>query len=103
MTDVGFTHIALSVAKLEASIEFYARYANFEVVHSREGVVWLSDRTRPFVLVLLDNVRAERVYAPWPDLEHELRARDLPLVSLESWTPLKEFDCVGPIFSHSHH
>lgn len=40
-------------------------------------------------------VRAERVYAPWPDLEQELRRRELPLVSLESWTPLREFDCVG--------
>ena len=43
----------------------------------------------------LPEVRAERVYAPWPDLENELRKRDLPLVSLESWTPLAEFDCVG--------
>ncbi len=43
----------------------------------------------------LDGVRAERVYAPWVDLERELRRRDLPLVSLESWIPLCEFDCVG--------
>ena len=43
----------------------------------------------------LPEVRAERVYAPWPDLETELRKRDLPLVSLESWTPLARFDCVG--------
>ncbi|MGE3166567.1 MAG: TIGR03960 family B12-binding radical SAM protein [Planctomycetota bacterium] len=43
----------------------------------------------------MSGVRAERVYAPWPDLEQELRQRGLPLVSLESWTPLREFDCVG--------
>lgn len=43
----------------------------------------------------MDDVRAERVYAPWPDLEHELRERELPLVSLESWRPLVAFDCVG--------
>ncbi len=48
----------------------------------------------------LEGVRAERVYAPWFDLEAELRARGLPLVSLESWTPLGEFDCVGFSFQY---
>ena len=43
----------------------------------------------------MDGVRAERVYAPWVDLERELRRRSLPLVTLENWTPLSEFDCVG--------
>ena len=38
---------------------------------------------------------AERVYAPWSDMEAELRARDLPLVSLESARPLCDFDVVG--------
>ena len=39
MHDVGFTHIALSVTNLDDSIDFYATYASFEVVHRREGVV----------------------------------------------------------------
>ncbi len=43
----------------------------------------------------MEGVRAERVYAPWPDLEAELRERALPLVTLETWTPLCRFDCVG--------
>ncbi|MGH9763550.1 MAG: TIGR03960 family B12-binding radical SAM protein, partial [Blastocatellia bacterium] len=38
---------------------------------------------------------AERVYAPWPDMEARLREKGLPLVSLESYTPLNEFDVVG--------
>src|SRR5215467_10302614 len=38
---------------------------------------------------------AERVYAPWPDMEARLRERLVPLVSLESYTPLAEFDVVG--------
>lgn len=38
---------------------------------------------------------AERVFAPWPDMEAELRAAGLPLVSLESATPLAAFDVVG--------
>ena len=38
---------------------------------------------------------AERVYAPWPDMEARLRERGMPLLSLESYTPLSEFDVVG--------
>jgi radical SAM family uncharacterized protein/radical SAM-linked protein len=39
--------------------------------------------------------QAERVYAPWPDMEARLRERGLPLLSLESYTPLADFDVVG--------
>ncbi len=38
---------------------------------------------------------AERVYAPWPDMEARLRERGIPLLSLESFTPLADFDVVG--------
>jgi radical SAM family uncharacterized protein/radical SAM-linked protein len=38
---------------------------------------------------------AERVYAPWPDMEAKLRERGIPLLSLESYTPLRDFDVVG--------
>jgi len=38
---------------------------------------------------------AERVYAPWPDFEGELRRRDVPLFSLENKIPLAEFDILG--------
>jgi radical SAM family uncharacterized protein/radical SAM-linked protein len=38
---------------------------------------------------------AERVYAPWPDMEARLRERGVPLLSLESYTPLRDFDVVG--------
>ncbi len=38
---------------------------------------------------------AERCYAPWVDMERELRARSLPLISLESARPLRDFDVVG--------
>ena len=43
----------------------------------------------------LDFAVGERVFAPWPDLEAELRARALPLVSLESFRPLSDFDVIG--------
>jgi radical SAM family uncharacterized protein len=38
---------------------------------------------------------AERAYLPWLDMEERLRAAHLPLTSLESRTPLREFDCLG--------
>lgn len=56
---MGFTHVALAVRDVEASIGFYSRYANMHVVHRRSDgihrVVWLSDLTRPFVVVLLES------------------------------------------------
>ncbi len=40
-------------------------------------------------------IYAERVFTPWVDMEKELRDRNLPLVSLESSTPLHQFDVIG--------
>ena len=41
------------------------------------------------------NVYCERAYAPWVDMEEELRKASLPLYSLETGTPLKAFDILG--------
>jgi radical SAM family uncharacterized protein len=38
---------------------------------------------------------AERAYAPWVDLEAELRAKGLPLFSLDTHRPAPEFDLLG--------
>jgi len=38
---------------------------------------------------------AERVFCPWIDMEGELRERGLPLLSLETASPIGEFDVVG--------
>src|SRR3954468_24181879 len=40
-------------------------------------------------------IACERAFAPWLDMEPELRARALPLVSLEGQRPLHEFDVLG--------
>jgi radical SAM family uncharacterized protein/radical SAM-linked protein len=47
--------------------------------------------------ILNDDPRtlAERAYTPWLDMQKELATRGLPLVSLESARPLKDFDVVG--------
>jgi radical SAM family uncharacterized protein len=40
-------------------------------------------------------IACERAFAPWVDMEAELRTRGLPLVSLESQQPLSTFDVIG--------
>ena len=40
-------------------------------------------------------IACERAFAPWLDMETELRARALPLVSLETQRRLDEFDVLG--------
>ncbi len=51
------------------------------------------------VLYSLMNARpdwaAERCFTPWPDMEEQLRQNGIPLYSLETFTPLKDFDVVG--------
>ena len=47
------------------------------------------------VLNRRDDTAAERVYAPWIDMEAEMRKRELPLFSLETRTPIREFDFLG--------
>ncbi len=42
-----------------------------------------------------ENFWCERVMQPWPDFEKELESNDIPLFSLESKTPLYEFDIIG--------
>lgn len=37
----------------------------------------------------------ERAFTPWLDWEHELRTNNLPGYSLETFTPLRDFDLIG--------
>lgn len=41
------------------------------------------------------DVAAERVYAPWVDMEEKMRENHIPLYSLETAVPIKEFDFFG--------
>jgi catechol 2,3-dioxygenase-like lactoylglutathione lyase family enzyme len=58
MSDLGFTHVALSVRNLAESVAFYTKYARMRLVHQRTdadvgiAVAWMTDGTRPFVIVL---------------------------------------------------
>ncbi len=42
-----------------------------------------------------DDTAAERVFCPWPDMAQELRDHRLPLASLETGRPLRDFDVAG--------
>ena len=41
------------------------------------------------------DVAAERVYAPWVDMEEQMRDKGIPLFSLESRRPIVDFDLLG--------
>ena len=43
----------------------------------------------------MKNVWCERVFHPWIDMQDRMQQRDIPLYSLESHTPLFEFDIIA--------
>ena len=43
----------------------------------------------------MDGVWCERVFAPWGDMEAEMRSADIPLFALESGDPITDFDIVA--------
>ncbi len=52
------------------------------------------------ILNSLPGVRAERVFAPWPDMGKMMKEKNIPLYSLESKIPLRSFDVVGMSLQH---
>jgi radical SAM family uncharacterized protein/radical SAM-linked protein len=62
----------------------------YEIAQSHLGLQILYDllNSRP-------DIQAERAYAPWVDMEALLRQRGLPLASLDTCSPLAEFDIIG--------
>ena len=43
----------------------------------------------------MDGVWCERVFAPWGDMEEQMRRHDLPLWALESQEPIRDFDMIA--------
>ncbi|NJM99395.1 MAG: VOC family protein [Phormidesmis sp. RL_2_1] len=83
MIDIGLTHIALPVTDIEQSIKFYSTYAGMQVVHRRidaetdVAVVWLCDRTRPFVVVLIQTSSVSSILSPLAHLGVGCQSREL--------------------------
>lgn len=59
------------------------------------GMSYLGQKILYHVLNSRPSFLAERVFAPWPDMEEKLRSRKMPLLSLENKIPLGEFDILG--------
>ncbi len=60
--------------------------------------IGMSNMALPILYELLNgqpDVLAERAFAPWGDMAAALRQAKIPLFSLESRHPLKEFDIIG--------
>jgi radical SAM family uncharacterized protein len=60
--------------------------------------IGMSNMALPILYEMLnrqEDVLAERVYAPWIDMAAAMRAAGIPLLSLESKHPLKDFGIVG--------
>jgi catechol 2,3-dioxygenase-like lactoylglutathione lyase family enzyme len=80
--DQGLTHVALTVADLEHSLAFYRRFADMVVVHRRadagtgDGVAWITDRTRPFVVVLIQTAHPSHPLGGYGHLGVAVDSRD---------------------------
>ncbi len=62
----------------------------YEIAQSHLGLQILYD-----ILNRRSDVYCERAYAPWLDMEAQLRQHGLPLASLETCTSLDEFNIIG--------
>jgi radical SAM family uncharacterized protein/radical SAM-linked protein len=87
-----------SINKDPSNVEVYIALAFPDVYEI--GMSHLGLKILYHILNSQDWLSAERVFAPWVDLESELRNRNIPLTSLESGRALSEFDIVG--FSLQH-
>jgi catechol 2,3-dioxygenase-like lactoylglutathione lyase family enzyme len=80
--DLGLTHIALPVSDVDRSIDFYSTYAGMQIVHRRldaetgVAVVWLCDRTRPFVIVLIQTASVHAILSPLAHLGVGCQSRE---------------------------
>jgi len=74
-----------------ASITFALAFPDtYEVGMSHLGLHILYD-----VLNKKDEIACERAFAPWPDMEQEMKKQNLLLSSLESGAIIKDFDILG--------
>ena len=59
------------------------------------GMSHLGLRILYHILNNVDGIAAERVYAPWPDMEQQMRDAGERLATLETATPLADCDLIG--------
>jgi radical SAM family uncharacterized protein/radical SAM-linked protein len=59
------------------------------------GMSYLGSKILYHILNSKKEIAAERVFVPGEDMEAQMRAQGVPLLSLETRTPLAEFDIIG--------
>lgn len=102
MSDLGLTHVALPVADLAASLAFYEKYAGLGLVHERvdpvtgRRVAWIGDRTRPFVVVLVEVPEVRHPLLPLAHLGVGLASRDA-VDRLAAEAQREGRACYGPV------
>ena len=80
-----------SIRKDHADLRFALAFPDvYEVGMSHLGL-----RILYHILNEVEGIAAERVFAPWPDMEAQLRAANTPLATLETATPLADCDIIG--------
>ncbi|MCG8568511.1 MAG: TIGR03936 family radical SAM-associated protein [Spirochaetes bacterium] len=76
---------------IQANVRFAISYPDvYEVGMSNQGIKILYD-----IINQLEFAACERVFSPWQDFEKYLREKNYPLFSLESKSPLQDFDFLG--------
>ncbi len=70
----------------------------YEIGMSHLGIRMLYD-----ILNRRPDVLAERVFAPWTDMESLMRERGVPLFSIESQRPARDFDVIGFTLQYELH
>ena len=79
------------IVKQGAQIRFAFAFPDlYEVGMSHLGMKILYE-----ILNRREDTFCERVFAPWGDMEQEMRKRNIPLFTLETKTPLNEMDFIG--------
>lgn len=59
------------------------------------GMSYLGMKILYYTLNQREDTYCERVFAPWPDMEREMRKHKIPLYALESKDSLDKFDFIG--------
>jgi len=80
-----------SIRKDKADLRFALAFPDvYEVGMSHLGLRILYQ-----ILNGVEGIAAERVFAPWSDMEKQLQAAEIPLATLETATPLADCDIIG--------
>jgi len=67
------------------------------------GMSYLGQQILYHILNQRDDCVAERVYQVWPDAEKRFKEKNIPLFSLETTTPIGQFDVIGFSLAYELH